>query len=373
MRGDVPHFSPAFEHFVGPDFAPVRVWDGYIESGARAFPSVDACCASALSADGALLLVCSRVGVAAVLCCAAGAPREVARVVLPSFAVRVAAISSHFGLVCGATGDSLLIVDLCSGLTARRAPFAHAAVALAFDEANGFVVAAAARAIVVFALDLRTVAEIELRAQCATITALSCQPATVWLTSPLFATGHADGTARVWQLDTGGWAFREVAYFGGPRQPLAAVHLFARCQALMMIEARSGAAHVASVDNIGARFLRAGMFAACAVCEAALRPGGAVQCVRCGLALCKGCVAAKRPVRCATCVQADGEVTATALAAEEEEVDERVAVALGAVTPHRSGGVDLGSEEPRDSGAVDLQYRETDVEWIQEPPSRQTL
>jgi hypothetical protein len=32
------------------------------------------------------------------------------------------------------------------------------------------------------------------------------------------ATGHLDGSARVWALDSGEWTFREVACFGGMRR-----------------------------------------------------------------------------------------------------------------------------------------------------------
>jgi hypothetical protein len=246
-----------------------------------------------------------------VLCCASGAPREISRFVLPSF-IRVAAISSHFGLACGSTGAAVLFFDLGSDFLARQAPLAHSLVGLEFDEANGFVIAAGARTIAALAFDGRTVAELDLGA------ALSCQPATVWFTSPLLATGHSDGTARLWQIDTADWTFREVACFGGLRQPLPAVHLFARCQALLMIEA----AQVASAD---AKFFHVGLFAKCAVCEAAVRQGSAVLCKNCGLAVCKECVAAKRRIRCGPCVQA--EVEAPSPAAEEEEVEERITLA----------------------------------------------
>jgi hypothetical protein len=300
------------------------------------------------------------------LCCATGASREVGRFVLPSSDVHSVAISSHFGLVLASTGDSLFLLDLCSGFLIRQIPFSHAIIDVAFAEANDFVVAVSDRRLTVFALDLRIVATLELpgarRAPLGDITCFSCQPATVWLASPLFATGHSDGSVRVWELDTADWTFRECAAFTALRCSVATVHLFARCQALLMIDADSGTTFVASIEAIGARFIHHALFERCAVCDTPLRNASGALCARCGLAVCRSCVSAKRPPRCSACTQGEGEPPPSP-AAEEEEQEE--GLTLADVTPWASARfLPFG---PRENGAVDLRYRESAVGW---PPAR---
>jgi hypothetical protein len=375
MRGDVPFFCSKFEHFIGPDFTSIRVWDNYIESGSRVFPSIDACCSSALSSDGNLLVICSRLGIATVLCCATTIPREIFRFPLPSSDIRTVAISAHFGLICGAGPDSILLFDLCSGFLARRIAYRGAVLSIEFDEANGFIAVAGQDGVALFALDLRTVASLKCRQS--PITATSCQPANVWFASPIMATGHADGNARIWQLDTQTWVFRETACFSGLRQPLAAVHLFASGQALLMIDV-DGCSCVASMETIGAKFIHVEIFENCAACGGALRGNGLLRgkgalCSQCGLAVCKKCITAKRPVCCSRCIQAEGE--ASSATTEEEDVEEQAP--LPEITPRPSSGYSRITGFA--SGSIDLLYREdglrsqSDLPFPRKSHARSTL
>jgi hypothetical protein len=113
--------------------------------------------------------------------------------------------------------------------------------------------------------------------------------------------------------------------------------------------------------------LRISLFEKCGVCGASVSNTGPALCSVCGLAVCKACVEARRPVRCTACVQSE-EVQAPespdfgAGKGEEDENEKEVTLTL---TPLKSEPlVVLEPKTQLDEGAVDLKYRDSAlIDW----------
>jgi hypothetical protein len=357
MREDLPFFAGRFEHFIGPNFVSIRIWDSYIESGREIFPSADCCQCSSLSRDGNILVIGSALGVIDVVCCVSGIPELMKRIIVPSSSLQAICISTQHGLICGWDGYSIFLIDSASGFFVREISFGQAVVNLEFDEANNFIVVTGKKSLLLLGFDLRVVAQIGRMKNA--FTCSCCGDPSLWLRTPIYATGHVDGTCTVWQLSD--WTFQEVASMKPSHHPIATVHIFALDRVLLVID-ESGDTFSASVEAICMKFLRINLFEKCVVCGASVRNASPMLCSLCGLAVCKACVAARRPVRCTACVQGE-EVQAPEspdfgpAKGEEDENEKEITLTLAPLMSQPL--VVLEPKAQLDEGAIDLKYRDS--------------
>jgi hypothetical protein len=260
------------------------------------------------------------------------------------------------GLICAWNGMNIFTIDCLSGFFIRAIEWVERVVGMEFDELNNFVIVATDHGLQLFALDLRIVARLE-RVK-VVITSVSSGDGRKWQSEPIYATGHVDGSIRLWQLEN--WGFREAAAIKPSPNPISSLLIIAFNKAILAVDSK-GSAFSASVEDIQMKFLRSAVFEKCAVCGASLRYRTLELCSNCGLAICKQC-SGRKPIRCTTCSAAPvepemeaGQPPETACEAEEDEPERDVPVPI---IPTRSEPV--FELEHLDEWAVDLQYRDDD-------------
>jgi hypothetical protein len=352
MQGDVPCFARKLEHFIGPTFVPCSIFHKHIVCGKDIFASVDACKCSTLSRDGNLLAVVSFSGVVLLMSCLSGVPRELQTIIVPAVPIEMLCISIEHGLICAWNGLKMFTIDCLSGFFIREIEWTKRVVGMEFDELNNFVIVATRHGLQLFALDLRIVAQLEpVKIE---ITSVASGDGHKWQSEPMYATGHVDGTVRLWYLEN--WCFREAAAVCPSPNPISSLLIIALDKAILAVDSR-GCAFSASVEDIRMKFLRSTVFEKCAACGTSLRNGTPELCSNCGLAVCKQC-SGKKPIRCTTCSAAPVEPGTEAEQqpeTEEEEPDRDVPIAI---IPSRSEP--LLEVEHVDEWAVDLRYRDDD-------------
>lgn len=290
-----PNPAPKLQHYVSYHPVLAIVNDGMISIGGKyhytdyIFDLQD----SAISGDGTLLGVVTKDGYALIFWTVRFS--LLTRTILPGVSLRTIAVSSHYSEFVIATEEELLLYDIAGGFLMRKYPVSGVNF-LSFDETNDFIVAATTNQLVVLSLNFQLMATAEAHTE---ITSISTGDGILWCPKPMFATGHADGSIFLWEINIYEKIIVAQPLCKALHDPVVAIKIFAGNKALICCD-DDGNALTISVTHMKRNILKLNYFDKCALCGLPIDKD-TVLCSNCHLPVCKNCISIENEKMCVAC------------------------------------------------------------------------
>lgn len=307
--------SGPLEHYVGSlrgksDLLPLRIFDGRVTIGNKVqyIPALCDVSCSAISSDGLFVTIGSSAGYLRNYFVSETGPTpsliQISRTLSPGTEFSTCAISSHYGLVCAATDKDLCLYDMTTGYLLRYCQ-TDGIKFIQFDEVHDLIIVASESELFVLGLDFRDITSISIPK---TITSICAGDASRWKETPMFMTGHSDGSLSIWEVDMMANYLTDCALTKWPvlHEPITAVVLFQANLAVIACDAE-GSLILVSTNNIKTKLLDISYFDRCGFCSMAFKSSAdAAFCSRCGVPCCKNnsCYAEKQRM-CIPCSNAE--------------------------------------------------------------------
>ena len=216
------------------------------------------------------------------------------------------ALSSQHAILATTDENQLFLFDVTTGILMRRTTAPDTIIGVEFDESAGFVVVATKTSLIVFGLDLRSIASEHSTSE---ISCFSTGDSLIWDKIPSYFTGHTDGSISRWSLDVAASTLTQSSLVSAGEFPVHLIYAFADSQALLCTYT-NGRRFLYTVPVTNKRILKLQHFPSCSVCNA---PKSAYYCCsQCGLWICANCRATRGPVICQICNPGDSPSTQNA-------------------------------------------------------------